>query len=171
MRRRLGFVELCKGQEQLFQPSRPTSNEFFQSNPMRLKTVIFVAFAAVFPTHGIAGGTLSTSELHPLMEQMPAVRDFLRSSLHLSESAYAEVRLGPEFRNLTGARMGPYMIDAKTTKDGTPLVVVLCTSVQFLDSKGRKLPDARIIQATSIEEKLTGVMLRQQGDDTAQPPC
>lgn len=136
---------------------------------MRLKTIILVAFTV--PTLGIAGGTLSTRELHPLMGQMPAVRDFLRSSLHLSESAYAKVRLGPDFINLSGTRIGPYTIDAKSTKDGTPLVVVLCTSARFLDSKGRKLPDARITQAASIEEKLTGVMLRQEGDDTAQPPC
>jgi hypothetical protein len=153
-----------------FERLRSTSfNEVFQSNPMRLKTIFLVAF--IVPGLSVAGGTLSTNELDPLMGQMPAVRDFLRSNLRLSESAYAEVRLRPDFINLSGARMGPYTIDAKSTKDDKPLVVVLCTNARFLDSKGRKLPEARITQATSIEEKLTGVMLRQEADDTAQPPC
>jgi hypothetical protein len=117
----------------------------------------------------MAGGTLSTAELGPLMGQMPEVRDFLRSSLRLSDSAYAEVRLGPDFINLSGARMGPYTIDAKS--DGAALVVVLCTKARFLDSKGHELPATRINQAASIAEKLTGVMLRQEGDVAAPPPC
>jgi hypothetical protein len=136
---------------------------------MRLNTILLVAL--IVPKLGIAGGTLSTVELGPLMGQMPEVRDFLRSSLRLSDSAYAEVRLGPDFINLSGARMGPYTIDAKSEKDGKPLVVVLCTKPRFLDSKGHELPATRINQAASIAEKLTGVMLRQEGDVAARPLC
>jgi hypothetical protein len=136
---------------------------------MRIKPFILVAL--MLPGLSRAGGALSTNELEVLMKQMPGVRDFLRSSLRFSDSAYAEVRLGPDFINLSGARVGPYMIDAKSVKDGAPIVIVLCTSTKFLDSKGRQLPQARITQAVSVEEKLTGVMLRQEGNDTAQPPC
>lgn len=136
---------------------------------MRLKSIFLVAF--IIPGLSFAGGTLSTNELNSLMGQMPAVRDVLRSNLRLSESAYAEVRFGPDFINLSGARMGPYTIDARSTKDGKPFVVVFCTRVRFLDEKGQKLPDTRITQAASIEEKLTGVMLREASVDAAQPPC
>jgi hypothetical protein len=136
---------------------------------MRLNTILLVAL--IVPKLSIAGGTLSTVELGPLMGQMPEVRDFLRSSLRLSDSAYAEVRLGPDFINLSGARMGPYTIDAKSGKDGKLLVVVLCTKARFLDSKGHELPATRINQAASIAEKLTGVMLRQEGDVAARPLC
>lgn len=136
---------------------------------MRLNKLLLVALFV--PTLSIAGGTLGTDELRLLMGQMPEVRDFLRSSLRLSDSAFAEVRLGPDFINLSGARMGPYTIDAKSEKDGKPIVVVLCTRVRFLDSKGRELPETRIYQAASIEETLTGVMLRQEGQVTARPLC
>ena len=136
---------------------------------MRIKPFIFVAL--MLPALARAGGTLSTNELEVLMKQMPGVRDFLRSSLRFSESAYAEVRLGPDFINLSGARTGPYTIDARSVKDDAPIVIVLCTSTKFLDSKGRQLPQTRITQAVSVEEKLTGVMLRQEGDNTAEPPC
>jgi hypothetical protein len=136
---------------------------------MRIKPFILVAL--MLPGLSRAGGTLGTNELEVLMKQMPGVRDFLRSSLRFSDSAYAEGRLGPHFINLSGARTGPYTINATSVKDGAPIVIVLCTSTKFLDSKGRQLPETRITQAISIEEKLTGVMLRQGGDDTAQPPC
>lgn len=136
---------------------------------MRLNKLFLVAL--LVPKLSIAGGTLGTDELRLLMGQMPEVRDFLRSSLRLSDSAFAEVRLGPDFINLSGARMGPYTIDAKSEKDGKPLVVVLCTRARFLDSKGRELPETRIYQAASIEETLTGVMLRQEGQGTARPLC
>jgi len=136
-----------------------------------MRIMPFILVVLMFPGLSTAGGTLRTTELEVLMKQMPAVRDFLRSSLHFSDSAYAEVRLGPDFINLSGARTGPYTIDAKSVKDDTAIVIVLCTSTKFLDSKGRQLPEARITQAVSVEEKLTGVMLRQEGDDTAQPPC
>lgn len=138
---------------------------------MRLITILILLVALIVPKLSIAGGTLGTDELDSLMGQMPGVRDFLRSSLHLSESAYAEIRLGPAFKKLSGARMGPYTIEAKSEKDGKALVVVLCTRARFLDSKGRELPETRIEQAVSIDEKLTGVMLRQQGDVAERPPC
>jgi hypothetical protein len=136
---------------------------------MRLKTIFLLAF--IVPKLSLAGGTLGTDELGPLLAQMPVVREFLRSSLRLSESAYSPIRLGPDFVHLSGARTGPYEIDATAINDGKPLVVVLCTSIRYLDSKGHELPGARINQAVSIEEKLTGVMLRQEGGGSAQPLC
>jgi hypothetical protein len=137
---------------------------------MRLKR-IFIA-ALIVPKLCVAGGTLGTDELGLLISQMPVVRDLLSSSVRLSDSAFAEVRLGPHFKNLSGARMGPYTIQATSKKDGSALIVVLCTKTRFLSSTGQELPEARIEEAASIEEKLTGVMLRQEGSAAdGRPPC
>lgn len=137
---------------------------------MLLKS-IFIA-ALLVPKLCAAGGTLATNELNPLIGQMPVVRDLLSSSVRLSDSAFAEVRLGPHFKTLGGARMGPYTIQARSRRDGSALVVVLCTKARFLSSTGQELPEARIEEATSIEEKLTGVMLRQDGSAAdGRPGC
>lgn len=134
---------------------------------MRLPLIFIVAL--MIPKLSIAGGTLGTDELSPLIAQMPVIRDLLYSSVILSDSAYAEVRLGPHFKKLGGARMGPYSIEAKSKKDGSTLVVILCTKVRFLSSSGKELPEARIEAAESIEEKLTGVMLRQDEHAPSEP--
>lgn len=132
---------------------------------------LFIA-ALIVPKLCIAGGTLETTELYRLIGQMPVVRDILSSSVHLSDSAYAEVRLGPQFKRLEGARIGPYSVQATSTKDGSALVVVLCTKARFLNSTGQKLAEAKIEEAVSIDEKLTGVMLLQESNASAdRPPC
>jgi hypothetical protein len=138
---------------------------------MRLNSLLFIA-ALILPRLCAAGGTLGTEELGRLIAQMPVVRDLLGSSVRLSDSAFAEVRLGPHFKNLGGARMGPYTIQATSKKDGSALVVVLCTKARFLNSAGQELPEARIEEAASIDEKLTGVMLLQEDSASAgRPPC
>jgi hypothetical protein len=136
---------------------------------MLLKTVLLVGL--LLPQFSMAGGTLGTDELEQLMSQKSEIRDFLRSSLQLSDSAYGEVRLGSHFKNLGGARIGPYTISAKSIKDGKPLLVVLCTKARFLDRKGRELSESRMTFATSIDEKLIAVMLLQKNEIESRPPC
>jgi hypothetical protein len=58
---------------------------------MRLNR-IFIA-ALVIPKLCAAGGTLGTDELHLLISQMPVVRDLLSSSVRLSDSAFAGIRM------------------------------------------------------------------------------
>lgn len=137
---------------------------------MRLNRILLAAL--VIPKLCAAGGTLGTDELDLLIGQMPVVRDLLSSSLRLSDSAFAEVRLGPDFKHLSGARIGPYTIQARSRKDGRVLLVVLCTKTRFLSATGQELPEARIEEAASIDETLTGVMLRQEGSAAdGRPPC
>jgi hypothetical protein len=136
---------------------------------MRLKSMLMLALFV--PKLSIAGGTLGTDELAALMAQMPAVRDLIDANLHLSVSADAQVRLGFHFKSLGGARLGPYTIEATSKKDGSALVLVLCTKVRFLNRAGRQLPEARIEEAVAIDEKLTGVILRQNGDPSGPAGC
>jgi len=96
------------------------------------------------------------------MRQMPAVQDVIDAGMDLSGSALAEIRLGPHFKYLGGTRMGPYTIRAKSKKDGSALVVVLCTKARFSTKSGQELSEARIEEAVAIEERLTGVMVRQE---------
>jgi hypothetical protein len=119
----------------------------------------------------MAGGTLETKELDGLISQKPQIREFIRSSLQLSDSAYSEIRLGPHFTHLGGARIGPYTIRAKSLKDGRPILVVLCTKASFIGHKGKALPESRMFYATSIDEKLTGIMLRQEDELDSRPLC
>jgi len=128
-------------------------------------------FAALLvPGLSLAGGTLGTVELDSLLAQRPALRDFLRSTLRLSDSAFAEVRLGSHFTHLGGARLGPYTISATSLQGGKPIEVVLCTTARFLDRNGKDLPENRIEEATATRETLTGVMLREEGQ-SGGPSC
>jgi hypothetical protein len=136
---------------------------------MRLKSMFMLAL--IVPKLGIAGGTLGTDELGDLLAQMPAVRDLIHANLVLSESAFAQIRLGSHFKELGGARVGPYTIGATSKKDDGAVLVVLCTKARFLDKAGHEVPEARIEQAVSIDEKLTGVMLRQGGTPFDPPGC
>lgn len=138
-------------------------------NRMRIKIALLAGL--LLPLICMAGGSLRTEELDKLISQKPEVRDFLRSTLQLSDSAYGEVRLGSHFKHLGGARMGPYTLGAKALKDGRPILVVLCTKSRFLDRKGKELPEDRITQAVSIDEKLIAVMLRQENETESRPPC
>lgn len=119
----------------------------------------------------LAGGTLGSEELDALLKQQPDVREFLTSTLKLSDSAYAEVRLGEHFKNLGGARIGPYTIQAKSLKDGRSIEVVLCTHTRFLDDNWKELPEDRIETASKIDEKLVAVLLQQPDEKRGKPLC
>jgi hypothetical protein len=118
-----------------------------------------------------AGGTLGSAELDALLQQQPDVREFLASTLKFSDSAYAEVRLGAHFKNLGGARIGPYTIPAKSVKDGRAIEVVLCTKTRFLDRNGKEVTEPQIETATQIDEKLIAVLLRSPQDNGSRPLC
>ncbi len=135
---------------------------------MRLCTIFLAAL--LVPQIGVAGGTLRTMELHPLMRQMPEVWAVSRS-LTLSSMAYAEVRLGNHFAHLSGGRTGPYSIQATSRRTGKPLVLVLCTQVRFLDRGGRELSDDDMHQATELRETLTAIFLSQPQDAPLAVKC
>jgi len=117
----------------------------------------------------LAGGTLGTDELKPLMQQQPDVYEALSSSLRLADSAFAETRLGPRFKHLGGARAGPYTIKAALKQSRKEVDVVLCTKVRYLDRDGSELPQGKAEEAARIDEKLSAVMLREPS--SSRPEC
>ncbi len=118
----------------------------------------------------LGGGTVSPSEIDSLLRQKPSVRNFLMSSLDMDDTVMAALRFGHHTK-LGGARMGPYMIQArpKASKDALPLEVVLCTDARFFDASGQVTEDE--INAVRLEEKLTVVILRELNRLPAIPNC
>ncbi len=129
---------------------------------------LFLAFW-VSPT--LAGGTLDTNELRPLLQQQSGVYEALTSSLNLAETAYAEVRLGSYFLHLGGARVGPYTIKATLKQSRKDIEVVLCTRARFLAHDGSELPSPGSENAARIDERLVAVMLRETSTSAARPGC
>ena len=116
-----------------------------------------------------AGATLGTNELEILLRQQPAVHEALESSIKLSETAYAETRLGPHFAHLGGARVGPYTVRGMLKQSHKEIELVLCTEADFIDAGGAKLTEAVFENAVRVEERLTAVVLRERSDP--RPAC
>ena len=132
---------------------------------------ILLLSACVFvPGVCLGGGTVSLAEIDSLLRQKPSLRNFLMSSLDVDDTVMAALRFGPHTK-LGGARMGPYMIQArpKTPKNASPLEVVLCTDARFFDASGRVTEDET--NAVRLEEKLTFVILRELNSVPAIPNC
>lgn len=93
------------------------------------------------------------------------------SSLVLSDSAFAEIRLGSHFIYLGGARVGPYTIRATLKQSQREVEIVLCTKARFLDDQGSELPGDKRMQATRIDEKLIIVMLKEPSTTLTSSEC
>jgi Ran GTPase-activating protein (RanGAP) involved in mRNA processing and transport len=137
---------------------------------MRMDLWMLLVSLAI-PTASMAGGTVGFGDIDPLLRRRPALRDFLLSSLELQSTVMAAVRLGPHFEHLSGARVGPYLLQGKPkgSKDAEPLEVVLCTHFRFLDADGKVAADET--KATRIDEQLTVVMIREAHSKPAVPSC
>ena len=85
-----------------------------------------------------AGGTLSSAEIVPLLQQQPAVYEALLDGFTLRDSAFAENRLAYYFDNLGGARLGPYEIEATSKNSQKKMTVVICTKATFHYSQAKK---------------------------------
>jgi len=90
--------------------------------------------------------------------------------MKLSDSAFAETRLGSHFVHLGGARVGPYTIRA-TAPDDHEVDVVLCTTYRFLDEHGHVLPEGKMESATRIDERLEAVLLQDIQEEQGRPKC
>jgi len=133
--------------------------------------LFFVLTFAVVPCVCAGAGTVSFSEIDPLLAQKPHIRMFLLSTLDMDGTVMAAVRFGSHFKYLGGARMGPYIIQArpKTPKNANPIEVVLCTDARFLDASGKVTQDEA--NAAHLAETLTVVMLRDVNSSPAIPSC
>ena len=124
----------------------------------------------LLPQIGKAGGSVQFSQIHHLLQQKPEIRAVLLQSLAMPSSAYAQVRLGAHFKNLSGYRLGPYTFQASPKgKAGQPVLVTLCTSSRFIDSAGNVLPTGsdEEFSAARVQELLDAVVIRDVGVSSA----
>ena len=136
-----------------------------------MRRILLALASALIPLTCMAGGTLDFEQVDRLLEQTPQIRLALLRSFELPNSAFAEVRLGPNFKHLSAYRLGPYtfQVHAKGSNGGSAAVfVTLCTTFQFLDSSGKVLPQDSDAQfdATGVDERVTGVILRESSGST-----
>ncbi len=120
-----------------------------------------------------AGGSVEFKVVDQLIRQQPVIYGWLRSSLVLPDTAFAEVRFGSHFKHLSGGRMGPYTFMAKpirSTSNGE-IEVIVCTHVRFLGESGKELADSEIEDAVRLEETLASVQVRDKRRDRGSPTC
>jgi hypothetical protein len=122
----------------------------------------------------LAGGSISTSEIDHLLKQQPLVRESLLKTFVLSESAYAETRLGSHFKHIGGARLGPYTIGATPIdpKAAPQSEITVCTAYRFFNSAGEEInPQSdEVFEATEVREKLIALMSLSVGAKHPQCP-
>jgi hypothetical protein len=140
------------------------------AQPIRFSLPLALALAIV-PGVTLSQGTVKLADLDTLLRQKPQIHAFLTSAYTLDPSATAAVRFGPQFKNLGGARMGPYTIRArpKTPRNAAALEIVLCTEARFFDASGKETSDQ--FGAARVEERLAAMMLREAGSKPAIPSC
>ena len=141
-----------------------------------MRRILLALAIALLPMTCLAGGSVEFGQVARLLRQSPQVRVALLKSLELPDTAYADIRLGPHFKHLSAYRLGPYSFEARVkgsaAGSGT-VTVTLCTAHEFLDAKGKVLPEGSDLEfdATRVRERVTGILLRDStGDDTAGCP-
>lgn len=135
-----------------------------------IPSLIFVFALTLVPQTCNAGGTVDFAHVDRLLQQRPEIRSILLQTLTMPSGAYAQVRLGPQFENLGGARLGPYTFDASPKdRKGPSVQVTLCTTPLLLDSSGNTLSSGedRYFSATRVRELVSAVVLRAAGTSAA----
>ena len=112
----------------------------------------------------LAGGSLSFSDIKELIEQQPALAQFIREHLEVAEIGTGSRIGGRANEELSGSRVAPYEFTAKpkgaTGTDTFMLVIEAETS--FLDANGKKV---RVEKAMTLKETFTGFRIRPLKDD------
>jgi len=126
---------------------------------------------AFFGTPALAGGTLDTNELQPLLRQRPKQIAEVRASYELSDSAFAEVSLGSHFPHLGGERIGPYtvLLHRRAALEPRERQLLICTKARFLDRKGRELRGDAIFDAARVTESITTMQVQDTGEPARCP--
>ncbi|MDR7331001.1 hypothetical protein [Roseateles asaccharophilus] len=119
--------------------------------------------AAYLPA--IAGGTLETKGLAPLFRQQPTQMADVRAAYELSDSAFAEARLGTHFTHLGGTRIGPYSVRLHRHERQEPREreLLICTKVSYLDRQGRELLGDAAFEAVHVKEIVTTMQVQDIG--------
>jgi hypothetical protein len=123
---------------------------------MRRKLLIAI-LASLFPFTVYAPGTLPLDDIAAILKQKPELSRPFLEAFDLREWAVG-VRLGPHFKHLGGARVGPYELAARArgSHGGYDVKVVICTVTVFLDDRGKKV---EMTEATRVEETLRGFII------------
>ena len=134
-----------------------------------------VALLAAFlwPGASFAGGSLDFAQVEQLLREQPATYRWLSTTLVFPSGAYAEVRLGPHFRALGGARIGPYsfLAERRGASPTSRVEVTACTRYRFLDAQGVELPESDIEKATKIDEHLLAILVRDPQTNMNRSLC
>jgi len=132
---------------------------------LAMRRILPALVAALVPVTCLAGGSVGLDEVDRLLDRTPHIKQALLGSLQPTGSAYAEVRLGPQFKNLGGHRLGPYSFQArpKGKGGGGVIYVTLCTTYRFVDRLGKPLPQGSDgeFDATQVREQVTAIVLRE----------
>jgi hypothetical protein len=125
----------------------------------------------LLPRAAGAGGSVSVSDLLPLLRRKPQLSGLLFHAYALPDSAFAVVRVGAHFRHLGGRRLGPYILRAPSTLPGVngEALITLCTEATFRTPTGEPIPQDgdEYFLATDVTETITAIVIRD-GSATAE---
>ena len=125
-----------------------------------LTTPLAVAMLVGTAALSVAAGSFRPDvELAPVLDQAPAVRDFVLATLDMAESGSADRIGNATNERLGGTRVGPYVIEAKLKGQDGPfdLTLVFHTTCRFLDASGAEV---ELADAVSVEERFEFLEIR-----------
>lgn len=128
-------------------------------NKKYLASLVLALLTTISAIPAWAGGSFSAEELWPILEQQPAVAQWIAQGLDLDESGFA-MRIGQDVNpNLGGLRVGPYMILAKPKGAEGPFTLELTveTQMECLDDSGNIV---EFEKATTINETFDSLTVR-----------
>ncbi|MFT5465118.1 MAG: hypothetical protein ACI8UO_000204 [Verrucomicrobiales bacterium] len=117
--------------------------------------------ALLIPSLASAGGSCTWEDAERILAQAPKIRDHLKATLEIEEIGSA-TRLGRHFENLGGARIGPYVFEAKPkdASGGAQFNLVIETAYTFLDGAGSEIADdGEPEKADDVKEKFLSARL------------
>jgi hypothetical protein len=123
------------------------------------RAIGFVVVLMFASAGAFADGSVSREQVTALLEHRPEIARPFLEAFELSDGALA-VRLGPHFRHLSAARIGPYEIRAKARGTAQFNVrVLVCTEVRFLDDAGRPV---EMTEAQQTEEIFRALIVQPE---------
>lgn len=130
-------------------------------------TVFFLlaAFLLSQPLPGRAEGSCHWSDVSPILETRPGLRQFLETSFVISPGGSAQ-RLGKEFDALEGRRIGPYRFDVTSRQDPQLMLeLVVETRAEFIDDKGSVLAADSRTAGVVVREGFASIRLEPLSDE------
>jgi hypothetical protein len=136
----------------------------------------------IFPIYSNAGALVGVKDIEKLLEQKPQIKEFIDKNFDII-SGIAQVKFSSDFIHLGGGRMGPYdfivipkgnkKAENATATEEPLIVITLCTTHQFLDGKGKVIPEKGdgMFLAAEVNEKVIAVLIREIKTANYAPGC